>query len=203
MDTEDEKQVVATGRKLLVNNDASINDLEVLLDGFENSKRKVLLLKTGKSYAIFRELVCYYGTMAIIDLLEKEGSLQALRDKLPVKPKRLVFENIGGQLIPSLEVQNLLKRINSNRIGSWDEVHDWYREQGESYESHKQLHAIASLKEITGIDLKNAETTVIRDLVKQAVATRTWMLEGIIKSREKDYNNPFRKMVIRFAGGNG
>jgi hypothetical protein len=130
-----------------------------------------------------------------MDLLEHAGSIQALQDNLPARLKRQVFDNIGGQLIPAADVQNLLKKINTNRISSWDEVHEWYRVQGDNYDFNKQLHALAALKEISGIDPKTADGDTILSLLQQAVKTRTWMLEGIIKSREKDYNNPFRKMV--------
>jgi hypothetical protein len=192
---EDEKQLLTAGRKLLVNNDPVIGELQIFLEGIENSKRNVVVLKAAKSYAIFRELIRYYGSLALMDLLEHAGSIQALQDNLPARLKRQVFDNIGGQLIPAADVQNLLKKINTNRISSWDEVHEWYRVQGDNYDFNKQLHALAALKEISGIDPKTADGDTILSLLQQAVKTRTWMLEGIIKSREKDYNNPFRKMV--------
>lgn len=191
----DDKQVIAAGKKLLVKNDPVINELEVLLDSIENSRRKVIVLKVARSYAIFSELIKYYGTIAFMELTEQAGSLPALQRDFPAKNKRQVFDNIGGQLILAANVQALLKKINTNKTDSWDQVHQWYQNEGAAYKFNKQLHALASLKEITGIDPKNAEPAALEQLMNDAVKTREWMLEGIIQSRKKDYDNPFRKMV--------
>ena len=190
-----EKEMLAAGKKLLTGNDPLVDDLEILLDGFEHSDRKVIVLKATKAYSIFKELIGYYGALAVMQLLEQYGSLQKLQAALPSRLKRTAWQNIGGQLIPATDVENLLKKTNGGKINSWDEVHDWYRAEGDTYYSKKQLHALASLKEIAGIDVKMAGADAIKELLKQALQTKSWMLGGIRKSRAKDYENPFRKMV--------
>ncbi|CAN5414990.1 DUF4954 family protein [soil metagenome] len=190
-----DKEAITTGKKLLGKQDESINSLEVLLPGFENSNRKIIVLKTAKAYGIFKELVSFYGALAIMKLMEAHDSLSQLQSALPARNKRSDWQNIGGQLIPARDVDNLLKKINGSKINSWDEVHDWYTKEGDVYDNKKQLHALASLKDILGIDVKTADAETITQLLQDALSTKKWMLEGIKKSRAKDYNNPFRKMV--------
>jgi hypothetical protein len=190
-----EKEIMAAGKKLLIRQDTSIDEMEVLFEGFENSDRKVIVLKAAKAWQIFKELICFYGTLATMQLLEQYGSLSKLKEALPPRTRRASWYNIGGQLVPANDVENLLKKTNSGKINSWDQVHDWYRAEGDVYDHKKQLHAIASLKEMGGIDIKTANADTITQLLKEALATKTWMLEGIKKSREKDYENPYRKMV--------
>jgi hypothetical protein len=37
---------------------------------------------------------------------------------------------------------------------------------------------------------------LFRELLKESIVTRSWILEQIIASRSKDYENEFRKMVF-------
>ncbi len=102
---------------------------------------------------------------------------------------------MGGQLMPIAEVNELKKRIKNGKISSWKMTHDFYRSQEEKYDSLVLGHAMASLKELTGLHIKKASKEDITALLDQAVTTRTWMTTGISTSRTKDYTNPFRKMV--------
>jgi hypothetical protein len=194
-DTTGTIQAITTGKKLLLANDAVVNELEVLLDGIENSRRKVIVLKAAKSYYLYRDVVKYYGAIALLEAIEAVGSLKTLRQRIVLKNNRELFENIGGQLIPVTHVKQLLKDITLGKLQSWDEVHQWYRHQGTIYNTNRQLHALTALKEICGFDVSVADAAVVNALLADAVKTREWMLEGIVKSRQKDYENPFRKMV--------
>ena len=57
------------------------------------------------------------------------------------------------------------------------------------------MHALACLKEQCKIDINTAAPAQLKEILQQAIATKQWMLDGIVSSREKDYTNPFRKMV--------
>jgi hypothetical protein len=54
---------------------------------------------------------------------------------------------------------------------------------------------LAALEEITGLQLSALTATQFKNLTNQAISTREWMVRNIQESREKDYTNPFRKMV--------
>jgi hypothetical protein len=111
------------------------------------------------------------------------------------KPARTEWMNIGGQLIPKLEVDTLIKNIKRSRVKSWDDLHEFYMAQKDNYVVQKLNHALGCLKELDGIDIKKISETQLSTLLDSAVKTKEWMTKGIYESRAKDYTNPYRKMV--------
>ncbi len=192
-----DNQLAKSGAQLLQKDRKTAQNLEILADGFENSNRKVELLKTPQAYHLFRELIVYYGVVQLIQAIKdnKINSLQQLIRSLPVRLRRGSWMNIGGQLMPSSAVETLLRNIRGGKINSWDEVHAFYLSQGESYQQQKLQHAFASLLEVLEIPVSKFDKKLFADLLKKAVATREWMTRSIHDSRQKDYQNPFRKMV--------
>ncbi len=67
----EEKDVLPIITDLLNKDDASLDDLEILAEGFENSDRKVQLSKTRHAYRIFRELITYYGVTQLIIFIQQ------------------------------------------------------------------------------------------------------------------------------------
>lgn len=191
-----EKDLERTGAELLEKNGA-LDKLEILVNGFENTDRKVQLIKTAEAYRIFNELIVYYGMTALMDLIEKKNisSWQQLQKALPNKTTRTQWKNLGGQLVPETSIKTLINTIRSGKIGSWDEVHAYYKQKSAQYETEKLRHAFASLLEIQKLSPSKFTKKIFLQLLQQAVATKTWMTKAIYDSRAKDHSNPFRKMV--------
>ena len=183
------------GKKALNANDKELTHLEITATGFENSNRKVVLLKMQKSYTLFKELVVYYAMQETLKLIEetKCKSFDQLIKLLPKKQKRSNWINAGGQLIEETEFDKLKQKITSGKIKSWDAVHAFYKAEGTAYSNNKLSHALASLFELTGS--KQLSKELLKDSLQQYIATKVWMVKGIYDSRAKDYTNPFRKMV--------
>ena len=193
--TKDEAIVI--GKQLLHSGNKLVDELEITLDGFENSKRKVVLVKARIAYLLFIELIRYYGTIHLLDIIneEKIKSLDALKSFLPAKTKRTEWVNLGGQLITADEHTQLKEKIKTGKIKSWDEVHAHYILLGNKYAAQKRAHALASLSEIAEWPLKKIDTQKLGQLFNDALTTKEWMTKGIHDSRAKDYQNPYRKMV--------
>lgn len=191
------EEAIVIGKKLLLSGNKLVDELEITVDEFENSKRKVILLKTRIAYHLFIELIRYYGTLHLLDLISEEQirSVDALKSVLPGRTKRTEWINLGGQLITSDEHQQLKEKIKTGKIKSWDEVHAHYSMLGNKYPAQKRAHALASLVEITGLSLKKIDEHQLEQLCNNALTTKEWMTKGIHDSRAKDYLNPFRKMV--------
>ncbi|MEP7129391.1 MAG: DUF4954 family protein, partial [Chitinophagales bacterium] len=192
-----DKNLIKTGEALLEKNSETINELEILAEGFENSQRKVQLVKVAEAYRIFKEMIVYYGTIQLIYLIEQRNisSWQKLVQSLPAKPVRTQWKNIGGQLMPETAVTTLIRNIRSGKIESWDEVHDFYDKKSNAYATEKFQHAFASLLEVLKISPQKFSKKIFIRLLQQAIATKEWMTKSIYDSRAKDYKNPFRQMV--------
>ena len=118
-----------------------------------------------------------------------------MKKSIPVKISRNEWKNIGGQLIPVADVEKLKSKIKNQKIASWNEVHDYYRQAGEDYDKNKLVHAFTSLLEIENITSKQFTPEYFKKVLQRAVDTKTWMSKRIYESRAKDYSNPFRKMI--------
>ena len=192
-----QEEMTAIGMELLERKDPIVDELEIVADEFENTNRKALLIKTMSAYHLFKELIVYYSITQVLNYFKenKARGFDDLKRAIPSKLIRNRWTNIGGQLMPALIVDELLKKIKSGKIGGWDALHDFYKQQQQEYSAQKLNHALAGLKEATGTHLKKATNEVFANLLNSAVATREWMTKGIYESRAKDYSNPFRMMV--------
>ncbi len=192
-----EEELLQEGKRLLEGRDRIVDELIIVADGFENSKRQTMLVKTMQAYHVFKELIRFYAASQVIKAFMADNTMdiQRFKDRLPGRITRNNWVNLGGQLMPATEVDSMKARIKNGKIASWKAVHDFYTLQGQKYEEQVLVHAVACLKEMAGINLKNAGAEVFTDLLNQAVATRQWMTKGIYETRAKDYSNSFRKMV--------
>ncbi len=193
------EDAINTGKQLLHSTQAAIiTELEVLIEeGVENSKRKVVLNKGLQAYMLFKELICYYAVTQIIAAIKQNhiASFKELQLIIPNKLKRTEWLNIGGQLLPEADVEQLKTDIKSGDIIGWDAVHKWYKKQGSAYETKKLHHALACLAEVKNSNLQQLTVPQFTNLLTEAANTKEWMVQGIYTARAKDYSNPFKKMV--------
>ena len=103
---------------MLLNNDEICNNIEVDGNVFENSRRKVVIVKLAKSYQTFITLINYYLANLVIDFSNdsKIKNYKQVVSNLP-KANNYVWKNIGGQLMISKDVESLLTKIKTNNIG--------------------------------------------------------------------------------------
>lgn len=188
---------VSIGRRLLTDGDPFLQELELTTHSFENTRRKAALVKLPDCYRIFRDLVDFYCAILLNQFIaaRKIKSYNDLIAALPARPALSDWKNIGGQLIKAAELEKMKKQIRSGRVGSWEDVHQIYLRQGENYAMEKLHHALAAAKKVSGFELKRSNPAALKQLLQKSVATRQWMVDGIYRSREKDYSSPFRMMV--------
>lgn len=170
-----------------------------VVKGWENTKRDTLLLKVPKAIALYREMITYYGTIALMEFFieGKFDDFASFKKKLTAQVSRSSWQNIGGQLIQESSVQHLLKNIERGKVKTWEEVHAFYSSEGKRYDADKRQHAYTSLLEILGITGRQFTAERFKALIQDAKKTRTWMYQGIYQSRAKDYQSAFRKMVYQ------
>lgn len=189
----DHKKCMETGRRLLNSKDPVVDDLEILAEGFENTDRKVVILKVQKAYDMYIRMIRFYGIQHLLNRLERAGNTE-LMAQLPARPARNQWINLGGQLIPEQDFKAFRTAVHNEKVRSWQDVHQFYYKQSEQYPEQVFRHAYASLLEISGIKGKPGPDQVAA-WIKEGIGTFEWIHEAIVASRTKDYENPFRKMV--------
>lgn len=167
------------------------------VNNWENGNRVTKIIKVKESIAIFKEMIVYYFGHQVLHYFKtnKDANFTKLKAAVKTETKRTVFENIGGQLISKEKLTSFKKKITTNKIHSWQDVHDFYKSEGQIYESVKLQHAYTSYLEIENISHKYFTEGKLLELLKAVIKTNTWVAQSILKSREKDYSNEFRKMT--------
>jgi hypothetical protein len=188
---------LTVGRKLLESGSPELKKLEILGEGFEHSPRKAILVKVPQAYAIFKDLVRYHAAQQLFHYFQDNtaAGLQDLLALVTPVPRLARWHNVGGQLIDQDSMDTFRRQMRTGEIKSWEDVHDFYRRAGETYPQAKLLNALAAWSDVFGVPLRDLDKARIIALLWESVDTKTWMVEGIYASREKDYSNPFRGMV--------
>jgi signal peptidase I len=195
VEAHSENDLVQAGENILEHQPNNIKNITIYNSGFENSSRAVCICKVNEAYRIYKDLIVFYGITNIIQYINSNSikSFDELTKALPGNTSRLEWTNVGGQLLPLGSLQTVLKSIKDNSIESWEEVHAFYKENGELYPEQKLQHAYASLLELT--KLEKLDKSCFKTLLVQALNTKEWMVKNIYDSRAKDFRNEFRKMV--------
>jgi len=193
----EEQTLVKQGTAMLMDENLDISQLNITAKGFECSTRPVQLVKVKEAFTIYRRLVIYYGVINLMQLMENNNisSIEALKTTLPQNPKRTPWLNIGGQLVPENDLKNLLSNIKNKSVSTWEEVHRFYKEASNQYTQQKCKHAFAAMLELLSISTADFTAELFTKLMHEAAATKEWMYQNIYRSRAKDYESDFRKMV--------
>ncbi len=170
---------------------------EAEVSGWENTGRKTIITKIPQATNTFKQVINLYAcTLFLQHIAENKFSdFDSFKKSLKTKLSRSNWLNIGGQLIKEEEMLRLKKQIKSNKIKTWDEVHNFYHEQGNQYFADNLQHGYTSLLELHKITSRQFTTEFFNTLLGEMLQTKEWMVKGIYEARAKDYSNPYRKMV--------
>jgi hypothetical protein len=191
-------KLIELGTQLLnTKSKKEIDALEVIVDGFENSKRVTKLVKSYDAFHIFGKMIFVYGFEAALELTEgqKGNAIITTLKATKLSSTNQTWANIGGQLIPQKNVDTLLTKIKTGTIKSWNEVHVFYEQESEKYNTRKALHAIQCLSQITGVKMNTLSPAQFNTWLDQYLEIKKDITRKIESTRAKDYTNPFRMMV--------
>lgn len=176
------KELVSLGKEWLENPLNEHTQLDVWATGIENTKRPTRIAKAHKAYQIFKDLIYYHAAKERIKF--PDVALTFLNESL------CEWDNLGGQLVQTVAVNQLKADIKSKKIKQWKQVHQWYQSEANKYPIEKFKQAQIALKTISGENL--TDPTFIEAWKKKALAVSLFITNGIQQSRAKDYDDPFR-----------
>ena len=170
---------------------------EAIVTNWENSKSPTFITKIPQSVKIFREMIKLYACNKFLDYIYENNfeNFDSFKQTLKYRSERSKWINIGGQLMQEEVVEQMKTKIKSNKIKSWEEVHMYYQDQGLAYKKNVLQHAYSGLLELLQLKPKDFTPALFKTLLKEMIATKEWMTDGIYTAREKDYTSPYRKMV--------
>lgn len=192
----DQEDFQAIGKKLLNSNPKLVDQLEILIDGAENSKRNAKLLKVSSAYFMFKKMVVWYGLKNLIKYCQETDSdaFESIKLKFSVC-NRLQFLNLGGQLVATEDVENLKKEVKEGQISNWQDLHTRYSELSLKYQEDKKCHAVISMLEICDFTAATLTEREFQELIEIGIETQEHIRKNTYDSRSKDYSNSFRTMM--------
>ncbi len=192
--TEDD--LASLGRLLLSDGEEELNNLEVLGENMENSKRKVVIIKTFMAYHAYADILHYYAVRNLIDYLISEPGRTLVTMGKDLKGKRqTVWVNLGGQLIQEDDLDNLRSDIGTGKLSSWEEIHNRYDDLWIKYKTDKQKHAYEVLRMLSGTE--NITKSAWKSALDKAITIQKYISDQVLISRKKDFDNPFRHTTFR------
>jgi hypothetical protein len=185
------------GAYLLERKDPILENLEYIVNGWENSKRPVQIIKLPQSYQIFKDLLALYVVECTLNFFNKGPvpDFNELGQLIPDEHLTWGWQNIGGQLLPAKVVEKLMSSIKEGGTKGWDEVHQFYLDQQEKYPFWKARHAFDLLLLALGKSKTSFTEEDWQAVLEKAAQTKNYLSEQVFLSRKKDYENPFRNMV--------
>lgn len=186
--------------------DDALSAAALIVDGFEKSNRDALVVNPVPGWRAYTEMLHYYAARTLVAWLGDapgrtiEG-LAADGGAADVDSERAVREpwvNLGGQLVPETDVDDLRRAIREGEIASWREVHARYDELWSRYPFVKARHAWAIYR-LLDRERREAGTAALdwERFLTEAVAIQEGVRDRVRSSRERDFANPFRRATYR------
>lgn len=190
------KELRLLGQDLIANKPDIVDQLEVLGEDMENSKRKVHILKPREAYQAYSDMLLHFAVGNIKKYLEADPShnIDSLNELFEGKRFRK-WINLGGQTMPEEYVDQLRKDIGNGTLNSWNEIHQRYNDLWADYQQEKLRHSYLTL-----LYLLQAATLSHDDwnaTVDKAVTIQRYICEQVYLTRKKDYDNTFRNATFR------
>jgi hypothetical protein len=103
--------------------------------------------------------------------------------------------NLGGQLVPEKDVDQIRSDIGSGKLTAWEEIHARYNSLWQNYPLEKQKHAFAALCTLLGTNQLTREQWIAA--LDRSVKIQEYIRDQVYISRKKDYDNTFRQNTYR------
>lgn len=171
----------------------------VLEDKICQKKYGAKILKPVKAYKMYRKIVKYYVASIFIKFKE-ELKIKNLKELILTAndyPLYTEWKNVGGQIIPNEKILELLEKIKSKEIDSWEDVHKFYDECQNNYLFWQARYSIWLLERLYSRKIVEFDKDVIENFVQDTEIVSDEMYKSAIYSREKDFTDYYRTMVYR------
>lgn len=185
--------VQESGRRLLLEQAETVQQLSVRADQVEAGSRPVIIVKAYQAYHTYREMIHFYGVKTLLGyLLEKEEHLAKLLSRWN-QATREKWVNLGGQLVGESDLESMKTQIRERSIASWEALHNHYDALYADYPAQNCRYALASLMELHGVSASEIDEKLWFSWLDRAVQTKKSLAAKTRDSRKKDYENIFRQ----------
>jgi hypothetical protein len=189
-------ELARIGKDILNGPRERANGLEILGEKMEKSQRKAVIVKAYEGYHAYGQMLLYYAVKNLIEYLRfNTGANFSAMQKALKGPRVREWGNLGGQLVPAKDIDQLRADAGGGKLASWDDIHKRYDALWAAYPLEKQKHALAALCEIYGVAELTKEQWM--DALQKTVGVQEYIRDQVYITRKKDFDNSFRQATFR------
>ncbi|MBN2480110.1 MAG: DUF4954 family protein, partial [Bacteroidales bacterium] len=195
-ESHDDTALSELGRQLLVGDEKQVNGLEVLGENMEHSKRKAVILKPYKGYHAYRDMLYYYAGKNLLAYIDSTPETNVTSIQKTLAGKRVKeWVNLGGQIMQKKDLDRLRSDIGSEKLSTWEAIHNRYDKLWDRYQTDKQKHAFAAMCWLCGTDKPGKKEW--GSFLDKVIEVQEYINDQVYISRKKDYENHFRQSTFR------
>ncbi len=169
-----------------------VRQIEIVAQGMENSKRKVILLKAGKAYKAYGEMLIYYAMSVLTRDHQRTSESEKPHYDGKSYEREQRWHNIGGQLVAENDLKKLFADLP--QFSSWDDIHKRMDDLWNAYGEQKRRHAYQTLLDLLLCDsISDSQWRQLNERFEEICKTIEQQAKA---SREKDFENEFKGMTF-------
>lgn len=163
----------------------------------ENSSRKVQILGIDDGIKAYKEMLLWYGVSTVLAWLERPGVRAGKYNDIPVDASRKTWgwTNVCGHLVCNVDLKQMVQEIEKGDFISWDDVEERFERFDLEYPKTRFAHALHVLAVLYG--KKQFDQEMLEKIKTDYKKLSDKIKKQIIATRTKDFENKFRKNVLK------
>ena len=157
-------------------------DSNIVLEDPQSMKRYgAKICKAPQAYREYRKVVKYFVAEAFSEWALKHDVKALTQKDLAVIGNGELFTswvNIGGQIIPEEKLNELFNLIKTNKINSWDEVHEFYDQCQNNYTEYKATYALWVLEQLYTRPIIEFSDELFAHILSDVIDVSNYMYES-------------------------
>ena len=162
---------------------------EVVAHGMEKSHRPTIILKAREGLKAYADMLLYYAMKTLVSA--HDGQLPPAA--LGAQPRVTEWVNIGGQIVPKADIDQLIADVESGTIGSWEGVNARLDALWAAYPAQRAAHAYAIACRLEGV--QTIDEARWQTLLDRYADLQAYVAAQVKLTRSKDDANPYRAMT--------
>ena len=163
----------------------------------ENSSRKVQILGIDDGIKAYKEMLLWYGVSTVLAWLERPGVRAGKYNDIPVDASRKTWgwTNVCGHLVCNVDLKQMVQEIEKGDFISWDDVEERFERFDLEYPKTRFAHALHVLALLYG--KKQFDQEMLEKIKTDYKKLSDKIKKQIVATRTKDFENKFRKNVLK------
>ncbi len=163
----------------------------------ENSSRKVQILGIDDGIKAYKEMLLWYGVSTVLAWLGRPGVRAGKYNDIPVDASKKTWgwTNVCGHLVCNVDLKQMVQEIEKGDFISWDDVEERFERFDLEYPKTRFAHALHVLALLYG--KKQFDQEMLEKIKTDYKKLSDKIKKQIVATRTKDFENKFRKNVLK------